>query len=79
MKIFKFVNYGLKMFYNMGPCYKTFYDRNLQIFVISYFGCPWQAFPAYSNEESRLSTKITEQKSFKTLAPGSNEIKLFSS
>ncbi len=30
-------------------CYKTFYDCNLQIFVISQSVSPWQAFPAQSN------------------------------
>ncbi len=25
---------------------KTFYRRNLQIFVLSLSACPWQAFPA---------------------------------
>ncbi len=29
-----------------GQCYKTSYDRNLRIFVISYCVCPRQAFPA---------------------------------
>jgi hypothetical protein len=29
-----------------GLYYKTFYGRNLQIFVISYSVCPWQAFQA---------------------------------
>jgi hypothetical protein len=32
-----------------GHCYKTFYGRNLQIFVISYSACPCQTFPAWSN------------------------------
>jgi hypothetical protein len=29
--------------------YKTFYGRKLQIFVICYSVCPWQAFPALPN------------------------------
>jgi len=29
-----------------GQCYKTFYVRNLRIFVISWSVCPWQGFPA---------------------------------
>jgi hypothetical protein len=29
-----------------GMYYKTFYRRNLQIFVISWSVCPWQAYPA---------------------------------
>ncbi len=29
--------------------YKTFYGRNLQIFVISQSVCPWQALPFQSN------------------------------
>jgi hypothetical protein len=32
-----------------GQCYKTFYGRKLQIFVISWSVCPWQALPALSN------------------------------
>ncbi len=43
------VNYGRNIFYDKGPwgqCYKTIFLRNLQIFVISWSGCPWQAFPA---------------------------------
>ncbi len=32
-----------------SQCYKTFYDRKLHIFVISYRFCPGQAFPAKSN------------------------------
>ncbi len=42
----------LKIFYSIGTrgqCYKTFYVRNLRIFVISQSVCPWQAFPAQSN------------------------------
>jgi hypothetical protein len=31
---------------NWGLYYKTFYGHNLQIFVISWSVCPWQAFPA---------------------------------
>ncbi len=34
---------------SVGISYKTFYGRNLQIFVISWSACPWQAFPAWSN------------------------------
>jgi hypothetical protein len=32
-----------------GLHYKTFYGRNLRIFIISWSVCPWQAFPAWSN------------------------------
>ncbi len=32
-----------------GLSYKTFYCRNLLIFVISQSVCPWQVFPAQSN------------------------------
>jgi len=28
-----------------AQCYKTFYGRNLRMFVISYSVCPWQDFP----------------------------------
>ncbi len=34
---------------NWDQCYKTFYVRNLQVFLISQSVCPWQAFPAQSN------------------------------
>jgi hypothetical protein len=30
----------------LGLYYKTFYSRDLQIFVIRWSVCPWQAFPA---------------------------------
>ncbi len=39
------------MFYNIEPwaqCYKTFYVRNLRMFVISQSACNQQAFPAQS-------------------------------
>jgi len=48
----KSVNYGRKYFYNIGPwaqCYKTFFVRNLRIFVISLSVCLWHTLPAYSN------------------------------
>ncbi len=32
-----------------GLYYKTFYDRNLPIYVITYSVSAWQAFPALSN------------------------------
>ncbi len=32
----------------LTTCYKTFFVRNLKIFVISQSVCPWQAFPAQS-------------------------------
>ncbi len=38
-----------KKFYSTGPrgqCFKTFYGRNLRIFIKSQSVCPWQAFPA---------------------------------
>ncbi len=41
-----------KKFYNIGSrcqCLKTFFVRTLQIFVISYRICQWQASPAKSN------------------------------
>ncbi len=46
-----FVNYRRKKFCNIdtrGQCYKTFYVRNLRIFVISQSVCPWQAVPVQS-------------------------------
>jgi hypothetical protein len=30
---------------NSDQCYKSFYGRNLQIYVISWSVSPWQAFP----------------------------------
>ncbi len=39
----KLLNYVHKKFYNIGPWiqfYKTFYRRNLQMFVISWSVCP---------------------------------------
>jgi hypothetical protein len=29
-----------------GQCYKTFYGRNLRIFVISWSVCSWKVLPA---------------------------------
>jgi hypothetical protein len=43
----KLVNYGLKSFYKIetrGLHYKTFDGRNLNIFILSYSVCLWQAF-----------------------------------
>ncbi len=37
---------GANIFESRGQCYKTFFVRNLWIFVISWSVCPWQAFPA---------------------------------
>jgi hypothetical protein len=37
----KFYNFDTRVLY-----YKTFYGRNLRIFVKSYSVCPWQVFPA---------------------------------
>jgi hypothetical protein len=34
------------VYLSRGHCYKTFFVRNLRIFVISLSGCTWQAFPA---------------------------------
>ncbi len=48
------------MFCKIGPraqCCKTFYSRNLRIFVISYSVCPQQAFPVKSNKHSSLMRK----------------------
>ncbi len=45
------VNYGHNKFNDTCPrsqCLKTFYCRNLRIFVISQSVCPWQASPAQS-------------------------------
>jgi hypothetical protein len=40
------INKSNKLVTNWAQCYKTFYDHNLRIFVISYLLCPWQTFPA---------------------------------
>ncbi len=43
------VNDEVKKFHiidTRAQCYKTFFVRNLQIYVISEGDCPWQAFPA---------------------------------
>ncbi len=45
------INYSCKKF---GLHYKTFYDRNLCIFIISQSVCPWQAYP--SDAPFRCST-----------------------
>ncbi len=37
-----------------GQCFGTFYVRNIQMFLISYSICPWQAFPAWLNEARSL-------------------------
>ncbi len=53
----QFVKYVCKKFSNIGSWglyYKTFYGRNLQIFVMSYSVCPWQAFPAFVGEAESL-------------------------
>ncbi len=36
-------------FDSWGLCYKTFYGRNLWVFVITSSVCPWQAFPVLNN------------------------------
>ncbi len=48
----KFVNYGRKKFYSIGPsdlCYKNFYGSNYCHFVISYSVGDCQQFPPQSN------------------------------
>ncbi len=53
----QFVKYVCKNVYNIGSWdlyYKTFYVRNLRIFVMSYSVCPWQAFPAFVGETESL-------------------------
>jgi hypothetical protein len=57
----KFVTYGRKKISKIGTkaqCYRTFFVRNLQIFVISSSVCPWQAIQAKSNKHSSLVQKI---------------------
>ncbi len=52
-----------------GQCYKTFFVRDLRIFVISESVCPWQAFSIQSNKHSSLLLKLVNcgQKSLITL------------
>jgi hypothetical protein len=63
-----------------AQCYKTFYVRKLQIFVISYSVCHRQAFLVYYNKHSSLVRKYVnhEQESL-TLAPVPNVMKFFTS
>jgi hypothetical protein len=42
----------------LGQCYKTFFVRDLQIFVKGWSVRPQQAFPAYSNKHSRFVRKF---------------------
>jgi hypothetical protein len=37
-----------------GLCYKTFYVRNLRVFVVSKSVCPLQAFQAWSDKHFGL-------------------------
>ncbi len=62
-----------------GQCCKTFYVRDLRIFVISLSVCPWQAFPDYSNKHTSLVQKFVNygQKSSITLTPKANVIEHF--
>ncbi len=54
-----------------GQCYKTFFVRNLQIFVLSLSVCTWQAFPADSNKHSSLVQKFVNygQNMFYNIGP----------
>jgi len=63
---------GSYPWFSWGQCYKTFYGRNLRIFVTSKSVCPWQAFSAYYNKQSSLVWKSVNysRKSFITLGPG---------
>ncbi len=45
-----------------GQSYKTFYGRNLRIFVISQSICPWQAFLAQSNATPRANPTTEHMK-----------------
>ncbi len=44
---FKMLQKYLKVIW--AQCYKTFYVRNLRMFLISQYVCLWQALPAQSN------------------------------
>ncbi len=56
-----------------GQCCKTFFVRNLRIFIISLSVCPWQAFQAWSNKHSSLLQKSINygQKKFYNIGPSS--------
>ncbi len=43
-----------------GQCYKTFYGRNLQIFILSQSVCPSQAFSAQSNVDGESQEPTLE-------------------
>ncbi len=64
----KFLNCRQKSynFGTQGQCYKTFFARNLYIFVISQSVCPWQAFPAQSNV-CRQGRSLPELSTFQVL------------
>jgi hypothetical protein len=49
------------MFYKndtRGQCYETVYICNVQIFVLSWSVCPWQAFPSQCNKHHILLPKL---------------------
>jgi len=52
-------------------CHKTFYGRNLQIFIISWTVYPWQAFRAYSYKHSSFIRKLKNygHKKFYNIGP----------
>ena len=60
-----------------GQSYKTFYGRNLRIFVISQCVCPWKGLPKTKTQAYYENPYITAVKSFIGLAPVAKVIKLF--
>ncbi len=48
-----------------GQCYKTFLVCNLQVFVMSWSVCPWQAFQVYSNKQCSLVQKSVNHRPIK--------------
>ncbi len=69
----KSVIYGQKSFKILGPgpnVIKTFYVRNLRMYVISQRVCPRQAFPVQSNKHSSL-VALTPGRQFTASLPGS--------
>ncbi len=49
------------MLYGTVPIFTKLFAHNLRVFVISTNVCPWQAFPALSNEHSSLVRKIVNE------------------
>ncbi len=63
----KFVNYGRKKFYNIGPwcqSYKKIYGCNLRLFTISQSVCSCQAFQGFVFKARSLHQIVAPERSF---------------